>query len=484
MEVLKIKILGIGGAGINAVDRLIASGVQGAQFWAINTDLQSLDASIAPNKLTLGKELTKGLGAGGDPGVGQACVLQDREKIEKILSDAQLVILIAGLGGGTGSGVLPLINQWSKEKGNITLCFVTLPFEFEGKTRTEVAQHAIHQIKGKCDGLVVSYNEDLFKSIDKKTPLLTSLAMADEQLKRDILLEIGSLQSLDKGKLLSLVNLQEKDYQGWLERRNRLYDDSYSRLKDQVLHRYHIPWFTPRQIEELVLNAALKHPQWTAAEIESWLKTQESDILLLSVEDIRFILNKNKLLEGTGALYLERYARAFENLVHLFQNLPDQEHKVSKPLKRLALEIYKIKHPQFSNLYQFIAVDYFDQRIWSKLYQKKNAAELEDFIKNGILLGLQTFPETLVTFHKAPFASTKARTRYQKLCDEESVQTEFISKDDRVFKKLLKDLKKVVDDSFWKEAVKEERNFESLSESFTSYVSQYNKKLKYDTILR
>lgn len=484
MEVLKIKILGIGGAGINAVNRLIASGVQGAQFWALNTDLQSLDASIAPNKLTLGRELTKGLGAGGDPVVGQTCTLRDRESIEQILSDTQLVILIAGMGGGTGSGALPLITQWSKEKGNITLCFVTVPFEFEGKTRAEVAQHAINQLKGKCDGLVVSYNEDLFKTIDKKTPLLTSLAMADEQLKRDILLEMGSLQSLEKENLLSLVNLQEKDYQGWLERRNRLYDDNYSRLRDQVLRRYHIPWFTPRQIEELVLNTALKHPQWSASEIESWLKTQESDALLISVEDIRFILNKNKLLEGTGPLYLERYARAFENLVQLFQNLAGPDQKVTKPLKRVALEIYKLKHPQFPSLYQFIAIDYFDQRIWSRLYQKKNAAELEDFIKNGILKGLQTPPETLVTFNKAPFANAKTQTRYQKLCVEGSVETEFISKDDRIFKKLLKDIKKVVDDSFWKEAVKEERSFESLSESFESYISQYNKKLKYDTILK
>ncbi len=484
MEVLKIKILGIGGAGINAVNRLIASGVQGAQFWALNTDLQSLDASIAPNKLTLGRELTKGLGAGGDPVVGQSCTLHDRESIEQILSDAQLVILIAGMGGGTGSGALPLITQWSKEKGNITLCFVTVPFDFEGKTRAEVAQHAINQIKGKCDGLVVSYNEDLFKTIDKKTPLLTSLAIADEQLKRDILLEMGSLQSLEKENLLSLVNLQEKDYQGWLERRNRLYDDNYSRLRDQVLRQYHIPWFTPRQIEELVLNTALKHPQWSTSEIESWLKTQESDALLISVEDIRFILNKNKLLEGTGPLYLERYARAFENLVQLFQNLTGPDQKVTKPLKRVALEIYKLKHPQFPSLYQFIAIDYFDQRIWSRLYQKKNAAELEDFIKNVVLKGLQAPPETLVTFNKAPFANAKTQTRYQKLCVEASVVTEFISKDDKIFKKLLKDIKKVVDDSFWKEAVKEERSFESLSESFESYVSQYNKKLKYDTILK
>lgn len=484
MQFLKIKIIGVGGAGVNAVNRLIASGIQGAQFWAVNTDLQSLNASAAPNKLPLGKDLTKGLGAGGDPEVGQACALNAKEEVLEILSDTQLAIFIAGLGGGTGSGAIPLLTQWAKDLGIMTLCFVAFPFDFEGKARGEVAQQALNQVKGKCDGLVISYNEDLLKTVDRKTPLLTSLALSDEQLKKDILLEMGSLQSASKTELLAALNLQEKDYVSWQDRRNRLYDDNFVKLKDQVLNRYHIPWFTPRQIQDLVLNTALKHPQWSPAEIRQRLMDQEQNLLLLSVEDIKFILNKNKLLEGTSPLYLERYARVFENLVDLFQKLPEDQRSATKPLKRLAFEIFKIRHPRFANLYQFIAVDYYDQRIWSKLYVKKNAAEVEAFLRHGLLSGLESRPETLVAFNKAPFSGSKGKTKFQKICEDLAIRTEFLSKEDKVFKKLLKDLKKVMDESFWKEAVQEERSFEALSESLESYVAQYNKKLKYDTILK
>ena len=175
----KLKVVGVGGAGGNAVNRMITSGMQGVDFIAVNTDAQDLENSPAENKIQIGKNLTKGLGAGANPTVGKDAVESDSDAIYKLLEGADMAFITGGMGGGTGSGAAPVIAQISRELGILTVGIVTLPFKFEGPKRYSRALEGIAEMKKSCDTLIAIPNQKLMSIVDKSTTLPEAFQMAD-----------------------------------------------------------------------------------------------------------------------------------------------------------------------------------------------------------------------------------------------------------------------------------------------------------------
>ncbi len=175
----KLKVVGVGGAGGNAVTRMITSGMQGVDFIAINTDAQDLDNNPSEQKIQVGKNLTKGLGAGANSNVGKEAVEADREAITNLLDGADMVFITAGMGGGTGTGAAPVISQISRELGVLTVGIVTLPFSFEGPKRMNRALEGMAEMKKACDTLIAIPNQKLMSIVDKSTTLPEAFQMAD-----------------------------------------------------------------------------------------------------------------------------------------------------------------------------------------------------------------------------------------------------------------------------------------------------------------
>ena len=182
----KIKVVGIGGAGCNAVNRMIDSNLQGINFIAINTDKQALRNSKAETKIQIGEKLTKGLGAGGNPEVGQKSAEESLESIEKFLEGSDMVFITAGMGGGTGTGAAPIVAKAAKLSGALTVGVVTKPFTFEGKKRKEHADLGIKFLKNYVDSLVVVPNDRLLSISQKNTSIIEAFKMADEVLKEGV----------------------------------------------------------------------------------------------------------------------------------------------------------------------------------------------------------------------------------------------------------------------------------------------------------
>ncbi|MGC8971761.1 MAG: cell division protein FtsZ [bacterium] len=182
----KIKVIGVGGGGVNAVDRIIESDLKGVEFIAVNTDLQVLNRSKAERKIQIGAELTKGLGAGADPEIGRQAAEESKEDIMLAIEGANMVFITAGMGGGTGSGASPVIAQLSKEAKILTVAIVTKPFSFEGKRRMLVAEKAIEELRSKVDALIVIPNDKLLSISTKTTTMIEAFKMADEVLKAGI----------------------------------------------------------------------------------------------------------------------------------------------------------------------------------------------------------------------------------------------------------------------------------------------------------
>lgn len=182
----KIKVIGVGGGGNNAVNRMIAAGIKSAEFVAVNTDYQALTLSNAPTKVQIGAKLTGGLGAGADPNVGEKAAEESREELRALLKDVDLLFITAGMGGGTGTGAAPVIASLSKELGILTVAVVTKPFAFEGKRRMHNAIQGIENLRGNVDTLLVIPNEKLLEVLPKGTAMLESFIKADEVLKQAI----------------------------------------------------------------------------------------------------------------------------------------------------------------------------------------------------------------------------------------------------------------------------------------------------------
>lgn len=178
----RIAVIGVGGSGGNTVDRMIAEGMQGVQFIAVNTDAQALAKSLAPKTLNIGLNLTKGLGAGAVPDIGRKAAEESIEDIKHMLRDVDMVFVTAGMGGGTGTGAAPVIAELAKQMGILTIGVVTKPFSFEGKKRFASAIEGLERMKSAVDSLIVIPNDKIFNIIDKKTTFKQAFAMIDKVL--------------------------------------------------------------------------------------------------------------------------------------------------------------------------------------------------------------------------------------------------------------------------------------------------------------
>ena len=185
-QVANIKVVGIGGGGNNAVNRMVAAGITSANFVAINTDKQALLMSKAPTQMAIGEKLTKGLGAGADPDVGQKAAEESRAQIAELLKDTDLVFITAGMGGGTGTGAAPVIASIAKEMGILTIAVVTKPFSFEGKIRMKNADIGIEALRKCVDTIVIIPNDKLMRIVPKGTPMVEVFRYADEVLRQGI----------------------------------------------------------------------------------------------------------------------------------------------------------------------------------------------------------------------------------------------------------------------------------------------------------
>jgi cell division protein FtsZ len=185
-QTAKIKVVGVGGAGGNALNTMIASNLHGVEFIAVNTDMQALETSLAPNKVQIGSKLTRGLGAGSDPQIGRAAAEEDATLIAEYLEGADMVFITAGMGGGTGTGASSVIAGIAKDIGAITIAVITKPFFYEGKVRNANAEEGIRELKNNVDTLIVIPNDKIGLVVEKGTPLLKSFAIANDVLKQAV----------------------------------------------------------------------------------------------------------------------------------------------------------------------------------------------------------------------------------------------------------------------------------------------------------
>lgn len=185
-QLAQIKVIGVGGGGSNAVNRMIENGLQGVDFIAVNTDAQALHLSKAEKKLQLGGKLTRGLGAGANPEIGKKAAEESREQLEEVLTGSDMVFITAGMGGGTGTGAAPVIAEVAKELGALTVGVVTRPFSFEGRKRQNQAISGISALKEKVDTLIVIPNDRLLEMVDKNTPMLEAFREADNVLRQGV----------------------------------------------------------------------------------------------------------------------------------------------------------------------------------------------------------------------------------------------------------------------------------------------------------
>ncbi len=182
----RIKVVGVGGGGSNAVARMLQEGLAGIEFYILNTDKQALAASPVPNKIAIGKKLTSGLGAGADPSVGRQAALEDTEGVIEILEGADMVFVTAGLGGGTGTGAAPVVASLAKELGALTVAVVTKPFAFEGPRRMKQAERGMAELAGSCDTVISIPNEKLLTLAPKGTSFFDSFRLADDVLRQAV----------------------------------------------------------------------------------------------------------------------------------------------------------------------------------------------------------------------------------------------------------------------------------------------------------
>lgn len=212
-QIAKIKVIGVGGGGCNAVNRMIDSGLQGVEFIVANTDLQVLNISKAENKLQIGANITDGLGAGANPEVGREAALESKAEIEETLKGADMVFVTCGLGGGTGTGAAPVIAEIAQSLGCLTVAIVTKPFKFEGKKRMDQALMGLDELRKHVDTIVVIPNDRLRDLIDKSTPMLDAFKEVDNVLR------LGVQSISDLISVPGLVNLDFADVKAIMENR-------------------------------------------------------------------------------------------------------------------------------------------------------------------------------------------------------------------------------------------------------------------------
>ncbi len=219
MNFAKIRVVGVGGAGNNAINRMIESGIQSADFYAINTDKQPLILSKAENIIQIGQDATQGLGAGSDPELGERAAEENRKELEEMCEGVNLLFIAAGMGGGTGTGAAPVIAKIAKEKGCLTVAVVTKPFAFEGRKRQENAAIGISNLKKYVDTLIIIPNDKLIQTLSADTPMLDALKVADDNLRQGIcgiadLIATPALINLDFADVKTIIQNQGLAHMG------------------------------------------------------------------------------------------------------------------------------------------------------------------------------------------------------------------------------------------------------------------------------
>ena len=218
-KILKIKVIGVGGAGNNAITRMIEDGVQGVSFYMINTETGTLRRSKTSNTLQIGIQTTRGLGAGANEIVGERAAIENKEDIKQILNGADLVFITAGMGGGTGTGAAPIVAEIAKEMGILTIGIVTKPFLFEGKARSLRAEKGTERLKNNVDDLIVVLNDNLLKVTDSKITLNNAFSLADNILEQgitsitDLLTSVGEV-NIDFADIKTTMGYRGKAYMG------------------------------------------------------------------------------------------------------------------------------------------------------------------------------------------------------------------------------------------------------------------------------
>ncbi|HEY9879186.1 MAG TPA: cell division protein FtsZ [Leptolyngbyaceae cyanobacterium] len=185
-SIARIKVIGVGGGGCNAVNRMISSGLSGIEFWSVNTDAQALHIAATNNSLQIGQKLTRGLGAGGNPAIGQKAAEESRDELSHALEGSDLVFITAGMGGGTGTGAAPIVAEVAKEAGALTVGVVTRPFTFEGRRRMAQAEEGIAALQGRVDTLIIIPNDKLLSVISEQTPVQEAFRVADDILRQGV----------------------------------------------------------------------------------------------------------------------------------------------------------------------------------------------------------------------------------------------------------------------------------------------------------
>jgi cell division protein FtsZ len=185
-NIARIKVIGVGGGGCNAVNRMIHSGLSGIEFWTVNTDAQALSNTATENRLQIGQKLTRGLGAGGNPAIGQKAAEESRDEVAASLEESDLVFITAGMGGGTGTGAAPVVAEVAKESGALTVGVVTRPFTFEGRRRMSQADDGIAALQSRVDTLIVIPNDRLLSVISEQTPVQEAFQSADDILRQGV----------------------------------------------------------------------------------------------------------------------------------------------------------------------------------------------------------------------------------------------------------------------------------------------------------
>lgn len=214
-----IKVIGVGGAGNNAVNRMIEAGIKNVEFISVNTDRQALNLSKASSKIQIGEKLTRGLGAGANPDIGTQAAEESRAEIAEVLKGADMVFVTAGMGGGTGTGAAPIVAATAKELGILTIGVVTKPFTFEGKKRLAQAERGVASLKGRVDTLVVIPNDKLLQVIDRKTSIVEAFRMADDVLRQGVqgisdLISVPGLINLDFADVKTIMLNQGMAHMG------------------------------------------------------------------------------------------------------------------------------------------------------------------------------------------------------------------------------------------------------------------------------
>ena len=204
-NIVKIKVIGIGGAGNNAVNSMIKEGVENVEFIAINTDLKAINQSKAQTKIQIGKNLTRGLGSGADPQIGKMSAEETKFEISEALRGADIVFITAGMGGGTGTGAAPIVAEVAKDMGILTIAVVSKPFSFEGRRRMQQAEKGIEELKACVDSIIITSNDKLLDNIDKNNQVLDAFKMSDDVLR------LGVQSIADLVTKVGLVNLDFAD---------------------------------------------------------------------------------------------------------------------------------------------------------------------------------------------------------------------------------------------------------------------------------